>query len=155
MLGTGFRLDRRLPSMQKKITYILLFCLSMGQAFPLNEGTFLCFKKNGSVSVEVDQHCCHAHDDHASDHTQKAQPKRGDDNCLSRTHTQCCIDVPLSHTELDTLKTDVARGDQLRAVRSTGFLTDTASSPLVNPLRRYALPLPGHSPPTTTIVLLI
>ena len=96
--------------MRKRITYILLFCLVMGHGFPLHQGTFLCFKRNGSVSVEMDQHCCHGHDDHESDHGQEAQHKRGDANCLSGAHVQCCIDVPLSHTELDTLKTDMARG---------------------------------------------
>ncbi len=140
--------------MQKTTTNILLFCLTTACLCPAQLGTLLCFKNNGTVSIEMGTHCCQGHADHASLHAEKKHHTHSDEDCLSDVHVRCCTDVPLGRTALDSIKPNPAGENDLRAAQAVCTLRVLAN-PRKSPFKPYSMRLNTHSPPADSIVLLI
>ena len=141
--------------MQKTTSYILLICLSSACLCPMQAGTLLCFRKDGSISLELDKHCCHGHDDRESSHAEKKQHIPSDEDCLGGMHAQCCIDLPLGHAALDSIKSNITKNDWQGVARAVTHTPFSLPNHLKSRFRPYSTPLYAHAPPTDTIVLLI
>lgn len=146
-------------SMQKTTSYILLSCLSMACVTPMQAGTLLCMKVNGSVSLELGPHCCqdhhsdHSHADHS--HPAGESHRDSDSDCLPGIHARCCIDLPLDHAAPELSKPSLLQKNGQGESRLMARISLVWTSPNLSSFKALSVHRTAHSPPTKTIVLLI